>query len=305
MYICSKKQRNMNPPVEILGHIMSYLFSNEEYYVACAGKLFVYASLVYGKKNYIGIIEQASVIGSSYLVKYIMQIKNPDVKTIYTCLIRACQNGHLDIVAFLLKHCFTNIGWQHDSRFTFEVTRFGEIRESLYRKKGGTILDWIEDMFHVSCINGQLKIAQFLHNVERNINYDLERILRDVGYSGHLHIMKWLFEIFPTLRYSVWRKCVFAIQSILTRVTACIFDSPTNFNPITSAFRSACLNGHLEMAKFLKKQGADEGVTGGSIFFAVCNNNKKEIAQWLLDGKLGNVPRIRRTFEQTFQDIAI
>lgn len=120
-------------------------------------------------------------------------------------------------------------------------------------------------IFYLACVNGHLAVAQWLLEVNPNINIlaQNQKAFRYACQNGHLQVAQWLIHINPAFN-------VFAKNSYGENV-----------------FYAVCISGQLDVAKWLFQitPKIDISAHNEKVFREVCNNNQLHIAKWLLEVK--------------------
>ena len=115
--------------------------------------------------------------------------------------------------------------------------------------KQGNVDISTSDAFMLSCINGHLNIAKWLHRL---------------GVRKHEETLVWAYM------YDKWH--------IVMWLITIDFDIHVRDDGV---FRSSCLRGHLDLAKILYKRGANIHICNDHAFTWSCEYNKWDVAKWL------------------------
>ncbi|KAJ7595602.1 ankyrin repeat-containing domain protein [Mycena floridula] len=167
-----------------------------------------------------------------------------------TALSQAAQEGHLEIVKFILEHGVdvnAKAGWRGCALGAAAAEGKIEVVEYLLNHGAdpnahGNILR--------SAVYGGLEIVKMLIDKGANLQVQGEAALENASRNGKLDIVKLLIEkgVSPKNRQIPWR---------------------------------ACYDGHLEVVKVLVENGALDGCWGTALLAAI-NGNKKEVVEFLI-----------------------
>jgi len=123
-----------------------------------------------------------------------------------------------------------------------------------------------ECAFRYACLNGQLKVAQWLLQMKPtiDISFKNEYVFRLTCEKGHLEVAQWLLQVKPDINISTENEY---------------------------AFRIACQNGHLEVVQWLLHLastipngigGIDISANNEWVFRTACCNGHLEVVEWFI-----------------------
>ena len=158
-------------------------------------------------------------------------IKSNEMSVNNFFLLLACELGHIEIIEWLL-YCDYNIN------LTFENNL----------------------PFHVKFENNNLEIEHFIYNITKNSNINENYIIYDAFNNQNYKLLKWLYEINPSLFYFLTNQQLYKYFSELIYLNIEVaqwlyesFPSIPLYLDNNYLFIECCSNNRIQEAQFLQK----------------------------------------------------
>ena len=174
-----------------------------------------------------------------------------------------CGNGHLEVAKWLLK-----------SDPSIDIH---------FRNDGA---------FNLACTYGRLEVAKWLWQLDLNVDLHAnnDNAFEKACENGHLEIAEWLLQLDLNPDVQVEEEFISKEGSVSEenlKLAICLYKSNPNIDIHENdgnAFKSACINGHLEPAKWLYQLDSNIDIHANNeyIFRHVCDLGHLELAMWLL-----------------------
>lgn len=224
--------------------------------------------------------------GYTNLVNCYVEKLSLDVKFDYDVIVNICARfGFLETIKYL----------EVNKKVNLENLKDVILKKSSFHTKY-EILDWILDkdlvtiydiMLYNSSI-GNLNIIKYYltkTNVNFDINFKDNLILRTAGYNNQIDVLKYLHEEkqcdIRALGDSIFR---FGAESGFFEIVkySVQFGSDIHSNN-DEAIRKSCGNGHFEIVKYLVKLGANINVNSNEPICKACVNGNLDLVKFLID----------------------
>lgn len=224
----------------------------------------------------------------------------------------ACKYNSLNCLKYLLN--INNNTYTNNEIVTICKNGNLEVLKYIYQINPNSISsDIINNGFIISCQKNFFEMAQFLHSIDNNVNFDIHKSLNDICKCGNFKFLKWLINltdiniVYNDLFVSACIggnidivKWVYHIDVITkenidngllktknVRITQFLYNLEITSKDIIlfDILNDACNNNYTGKAKFIFSsfgKWADINKNNGEIFINVCKNNNLEMLIYLL-----------------------
>lgn len=197
----------------------------------------------------------------------------------------ACANGNINIASYLCQNYDINYNLFNNENFINACVN-NHINIVSWYCSFPIYIDTIFAGIKQTCISGSTDIFKFLYAKVFNLTYLFNELwILTACKHNNFNIVKHILRYKPELRLNtlqiiLYNLCRYSklniLKLLLTHYTT--IDISAN-NEL--AFKFACLNGHLKMAKYLLKKKPDIriDIDGDTIYTSICVQNKINIVK--------------------------
>jgi hypothetical protein len=200
-----------------------------------------------------------------------------------------CFRGHIDIVKWIYSLHDTDIHINNDQVFRVACQQ-GHIiiAKWLYSLNDVNINSNDDHAFQFAIIKGHLHICQWLYSLpNNNININVKKNYPFIMACkhGHFTIAKWLYSLSTNINTD--KHCVpFTWAYIMNRLSICqwlydIYADQIKSHMLIGAFKCACKEGYVNMAKWLYGLPCNDFSIDSPIYEQVCSYNNPNVIRWL------------------------
>jgi len=212
----------------------------------------------------------------------------------YQCFRSACINGRLNIVKWLYalagKDIFNKISI--DNIFS-NVCRLGHLNVAkwIINSTDIDVKRSKDSAFNGSCVKGFFNLAKWLYRQDRSVRLYDDSFF-EICSVGNFNMIKWLNSICKLdglNNNTVFMGLAYACKSDNLELCKWLYSQMTKVGPVdvkkqdNILFRRACMNGRIEIAKWLLTIDTNIEVSSNNheAFITACNKGLIETVRWL------------------------
>jgi hypothetical protein len=158
-----------------------------------------------------------------------------------------------------------------------------------------------ENIFAKCCALGHLEILQWIFTLAKHNNIDAS-CFKIACQNNHLELAKWIATLMEFNNYQIYdvlnAVCYSVDNAELVQWLYAFAPKWLNTNYSYELFRTACYNGHINIAKWLVSFNDDiiKRIHNDDIFEQVCYKNYVDLAKWVLQFNKYNVIKLMHIF---------
>jgi len=217
------------------------------------------------------------------LLKIKKNILNIDLNTKNEALLKASENGNLEVVKFLVEN-ETNIRAYNDFSIKLASTNGHTEIVKFLVENGANIHSDNDYSIRIASENGHLNIVKYLIKKGANIHAKDDEALRRASRNGHLNVVEYLVNSGANVNAEDDKALRWASEYGHLDVVQFLVTSGANIHASNDeALRRASVKGHLNVVKYLIKKGANINASNDEALRWASVNGHLNIVEFLVN----------------------